>query len=116
MRHLKKGRKFGREPKLRRAMFRTMAASFFMRGRIRTTEAKAKELRPYVERALTRAQAPTLAHRRLLASSFSPAAATHAIRQAGELAGRPGGYTRIIKLGSRKSDNAKMAILEIIRS
>lgn len=115
MRHLKKGRKFGRERKLRRALIKTMASSFFMRGRITTTEAKAKELRPHVERALTRAQSPALANRRLLAAAFSPATAADAMRRAQEVAGRPGGYTRIVKLGSRKGDNAKMAILELVR-
>lgn len=115
MRHLKKGKKFGRERNQRRALMRTMAGSFFMHGRIETTEAKAKALRPFVEHALTRAMQPTIADRRLLTAAFSPAAAKHAIERAAEVGGRPGGYTRIIKLGSRRSDSAAMAILELIR-
>ncbi|MEK7541802.1 MAG: 50S ribosomal protein L17 [Patescibacteria group bacterium] len=115
MRHLKKGRKFGRERKLRRALYKNMAADFFMRGRIATTEAKAKELRPYMEQVLTRAKSPTLANRRMLAASVSPAAAAHATRHASTSAARPGGYTRIIKQGSRRSDGARMAILELVR-
>lgn len=96
-------------------MFRTLTASFFLRGRATTTEAKAKELRPYVERMLTRARVLTPANRRLLAGSLSREAAGHAIRRAAEIAGRPGGYTRIIKLKNRRSDNAKMAILEMVK-
>lgn len=91
-----------------------MAASFFMLGRIRTTEAKAKELRPYVEKCLTRAKSPTLANRRLLASGFSPRIVEFAIARAAEVSGRLGGYTRIVRMGPRKSDGAKMAILEFV--
>ncbi|OGZ97321.1 MAG: 50S ribosomal protein L17 [Candidatus Sungbacteria bacterium RIFCSPLOWO2_02_FULL_54_10] len=115
MRHLKRGKKFGRERDARRALMKTMAASFFMHGRIETTEAKARALRPYVEKTLTRAKAPTLSNRRLLIAASSPAAAQHAIQRAGEMAGRPGGYTRIIKVGVRKSDSARIAILELVK-
>lgn len=115
MRHLKKGKKFGRETGQRRALFKTMAASFFMHGRIETTEAKAKALRPYVEKVLTRAKSPTLANRRLLVSLSSTATTKYAIQRAGELVGRPGGYTRIIKMGARKSDSARIAILELVK-
>lgn len=115
MRHLKKGRKFGRVANQRRALLKSMAASFFMLGRIRTTEAKAKELRPYVEKYLTRAKSSTLANRRLLASAFTPRTAGNAIARAAEVQGRQGGYTRIVKLGARKSDGARMALLELVR-
>ena len=93
---------------------KSMAASFFIHGRIKTTEAKAKALRPYVERTLTRAGTPTVANRRLLSAASSPRTATYAIRRAGELNGRPGGYTRIMKMGPRKGDSANMALLELI--
>lgn len=86
-----------------------------MLGRIRTTEAKAKELRPYVEKYLTRAKLPTLANRRLLASGFGPRIAASAVARAAELAGRLGGYTRIVRMGPRKSDGARMAILELVK-
>ena len=115
MRHLRKGRKLGRERKLRRALLKNMTADFFARGRIETTEAKAKELRPLVEQLLTRATKQTLANRRILASSLSPVAAAQAIRRAGAFTGRPGGYVRIVKRGARKSDNARMAILELVQ-
>lgn len=115
MRHLKKAGKFGRERGPRRALMRAMAASFFLRGRMETTEAKAKALRPYVEKALTRAKYPTLANRRLLTAMFSYTAAAHAIRRAGETAERAGGYTRVVKRGARKSDSARMAILEMVK-
>lgn len=116
MRHLKKGKKFGRERNQRRALMKSMADSFFMHGRIRTTEAKAKALRPYVEHALTRAKSPALADRRMLIAQSSPLLARRAIRMAEETAGRRGGYTRIVKLGERRSDSAKMAMLEMVKS
>ncbi len=91
-----------------------LAGSFFMEGRIRTTEAKAKELRPFVEKYITRGKNPTLASRRLLIASFSPAIAQRIIARAREMADRHGGYTRIIKTGVRKSDSAAMAIIELV--
>jgi len=115
MRHLKKGRKFGRVASQRRALLKSMAASFFMLGRIRTTEAKAKELRPVVEKFLTRAKSPGLTNRRMLAAALDQRTAEHAIRRAEEIASRPGGYTRIIKLGMRKTDGARMALIELVK-
>jgi len=85
-----------------------------MRGRIRTTEAKAKELRPFAEQCVTRGKNPTLAGRRLLAASFSPAIAARIIERARSMGDRKGGYTRIIKVGARKSDGARMAIIEFV--
>lgn len=115
MRHLKKGRKFGRERDQRRALMRGMAASFFARGKITTTEAKAKALRPFVERMITRAKSPTRAGRRLLIARSSPWLTENILRTAGQAAGRQGGYTRITKLGARRSDSAKMAMLEMVK-
>lgn len=114
MRHLKKGRKFGRKTDQRAALKKSLASSFFMLGRITTTEAKAKEMRPIVERYLTRAKNPSLANRRLLAAIFSDAVIKKIFAQAADLMARPGGYTRIIRLGQRKTDGAKMAILELL--
>lgn len=114
MRHLKKGRKFGRETGQRRALLRGLAESFFMHGRIRTTEAKAKELRPFVEKYITRGKDPTLASRRMLIAAFSPAIAQRIIARADQVRDRKGGYTRIIKIGARKSDSAAMAIIELV--
>jgi large subunit ribosomal protein L17 len=114
MRHLKKGRKFGRETGQRTALIRGLARSFFEHGRIRTTEAKAKELRPFVEKCITRGKSPSLASRRMLIASFSPATARRIISRADTVRDRKGGYTRIIKTGPRKSDNARMAIIEMV--
>lgn len=92
-----------------------MAASFFLLGRIRSTEAKVKELRPYAEKLLTCAKSPTLANRRLLAGLLAPMVVASAIARAAEMRQRQGGYTRIVKLGPRRSDGAKMAILELVK-
>lgn len=91
-----------------------LARSFFMEGRIRTTEAKAKELRPLVEKYITRGKNPALASRRILIASFSPIIAQKIIARADTLHDRKGGYTRIIKTGVRKSDSARMAIIEFV--
>lgn len=115
MRHLKKGKKFGRERDQRRALLTNMAVAFFTHGRIQTTEAKAKALRPYVEHAITRAKSATLADHRILIARFSPLLARRAIQTAREAARRQSGYTRIVKLGARRSDSAKMAILELVK-
>ncbi|MDP3772403.1 MAG: 50S ribosomal protein L17 [bacterium] len=115
MRHLKKARKFGRVRKVRAGFLKGLAASFFMKGRIATTEARAKELRPYVERFLTRGQGGALADRRLLREAFSDEVTKKIIADAAVISGRAGGYTRITKLGLRKSDAARRAVLELIR-
>lgn len=112
MRHLRAGKKFSRRSGPRRALMRTLAASFFLHGKIRTTEAKAKALRPYAERLITRARRAGLADRRLLASSLPRAAWARAIADAARSSVRPGGYTRITRIGARRSDASPMAILE----
>lgn len=115
MRHLKKGRKFGRTSGERRAMLEILASQLILRDRIRTGEAKAKELRPFVEKLVTRARSGSLADRRALGRVIPPPAASRLIKiVAPRMAARPGGYTRIIKLGPRKSDSARMAIIEFV--
>lgn len=94
---------------------KTLASSFFLSGRIRTTEAKARELRPLVEKFLTRAHEPTLANRRILRAFLSSRASGGAAALATELGSRPGGYTRIVKTGPRRRDAANMAILELVK-
>lgn len=101
--------------KVRAGFLKGLAASFFMKGRIATTEARAKELRPYVERFLTRGRGGALADRRLLRETFSAAVTKKIITDAAGLSGTTGGYTRITKIGVRKSDAARRAILELIR-
>lgn len=86
-----------------------------MHGRITTGEAKAKELRPLVEKMISRAKDPSLAARRKLRRELpEPAAAKLVKTIATRMMSRPGGYTRIIKLVPRKSDSARMAIIEFV--
>lgn len=115
MKHLKKGRKFGRVRKIRRALMKSLASSFFTYGRIKTSEAKAKELRPWVEKILTRAKTLSLQNRRILRKSFSEAVVKKIGEQAKSVLDRKGGYTRIMKIGARKRDGARMAILELVK-
>lgn len=94
---------------------KTLASSFVASGRMRTTEAKARELRPLVEKFLTRARTPTLANRRILRGFFSPQASRRIIALAAGIGDRPGGYTRIVKTGFRRRDSAKIAIFELVK-
>src|SRR3989344_7881033 len=116
MRHLKKGRKFGREEGQRAALLKTRGGSLFLRGKTQTTEAKAKELRPYVEKFVPRARRATLADRRALLAALPPVAVKSAFTRAESMKDRPGGYTRITKLGARKGDSARMAVIEFVVS
>jgi large subunit ribosomal protein L17 len=117
MRHRKKGRKFGRIKKVRRALFRSLMRSLILEERIRTTEAKAKEIRPKIERLVTKAKKNTLASRREVLMNIADEASIKKIFSeiAPKFRERPGGYTRIIKLPPRGSDNAKMAIIEFVK-
>jgi large subunit ribosomal protein L17 len=156
MRHLKAGRKFGRNTSHRRAMFRNLAANLVLHERIETTDAKAKELRRIAERLITKAtrlgedltkDTSTLAdnerqqvlarrvHAQRLVARFLPRNVAKQ-GQDGEIvevdliyklfheiaprymervaAGKGGGYTRIVKLGSRRGDNAPVSIIEFV--
>jgi large subunit ribosomal protein L17 len=118
MRHHNANRKFGRPKNQRSALLKGLAESLITHGRIMTTEAKAKELRPAVEKMVTKAKNPTLANRRLLLGGFynNEAVATKLISDiAPRFAGRDGGYTRIIKLALRKSDASPMAVIEFVQ-
>jgi large subunit ribosomal protein L17 len=115
MRNLIKGRKFHRETAQRKAMLRTMATSLIMKEKIKTGEAKAKELSGYVEKKITRAKKGDLAASRYLAKFFCPRAVSKLVKEvAPKYKDRAGGYTRIVKLGPRKTDGAKMAIIELV--
>lgn len=116
MRHLRKGRKFGRVRKVRRSLLRNLAAAFFAQGKITTTEAKAKELRPMVEHMISQAKQGDLARRRHLAARLPRKTVTKLTHEiAPRFSTRPGGYTRIIKVGKRKGDSAALALLELIK-
>ncbi len=117
MRHLKAGnRKFGRSASHRKAMFRNMVTALIRRERIRTTLAKAKELRSKVEKVITLGKKNTLHARRLALRHV--AERDTVLKLFGDLseryANRPGGYTRIIKIGNRRGDDAPMAFIELV--
>lgn len=86
-----------------------------VRGKIRTTEARAKEIRPLVEKLVTKAKNPTLQNRRILIAELGAAVtAGKLIKMCGQYSGRAGGYLRITKLGPRKGDAANMAVIEFV--
>ncbi|HSG08321.1 MAG TPA: 50S ribosomal protein L17 [Longimicrobiales bacterium] len=116
MRHRNKGRKLSRTASHKRATMRNMATSLFKHGRIETTTAKAKELRPYAERLVTLAKRGDLHARRLVATKIQDRVVLGALFDdiAPRFAERPGGYTRILKLGNRKGDAAEMSLIELV--
>ncbi len=109
-------RKLGRTSEHRKSLLRNMAASLIAHERIRTTETKAKELRPFVEKLITLGKKDTLHARRRALSILPRKDIVH--RLFGEISPRfnerPGGYTRILKLGPRKGDGASMAFIELV--
>ena len=116
MRHRWSGKKLGRTSKHRNAMTRNMVTSLIDEERVRTTLAKAKEVRRHAERIITLGKRGTL-HARRRAAVFlkTPASVQKLMDTIGpRYAERPGGYTRIIKLGPRRGDNAEMALIELV--
>ena len=116
MRHGKKGNHLGRTDSHRKAMLANMASSLIKHKRISTTLAKAKALRMYVEPLLTKSKTDTTHSRRIVFSYLQDKdTVTELFRDvAAKIASRPGGYTRIIKLNNRLSDNAEMALIELV--
>ena len=114
MRHGKAARKLGRVRKQRKALLWSLVVALIDRGRITTTEAKAKEVRPVVEKAITRGKSQSIAARRILSSKFPQATVSKIIKEvAPKYSDVPGGYTRITKLPPRMSDSARMAVIEL---
>lgn len=116
MRHGKKDNHLSRTHSHREAMLQNMAASLILHKRIETTVAKAKELRKFVEPILTRAKDDTYQNRRVV---FQTLHNKETIKElfgavADKIANRPGGYTRIIKLGNRLGDNAETCLIELV--
>jgi len=108
MRKLKQGRKLSRKRNQRKALLKSLASAIFLHKKIKTTEAKAKEV--------SRAKKGDLSSRRILAKYFSKDLVKKLVDEiALNYKDRKGGYTRIIKLGPRKSDGAKMAIIELMK-
>lgn len=117
MRHHNANRKFGRPKNGRIALLKGLAAALIEHGKILTTEAKAKELRPKIEKMVTKAKNPTLSNRRLLLSGLynnTDLVEKLVTDVAPRFAERAGGYTRITKIVQRKGDASKMAVIEFI--
>jgi large subunit ribosomal protein L17 len=116
MRHRVHGRKLGRTSAHRKALFRNQLTALFTHERIITTLAKAKELRPIAERMVTTARTGTLAARRRVAVMVQDKEIARRLFEeiAPRFADRPGGYTRIMRLGRRHGDNAELAIIEFV--
>ncbi|NIM59396.1 MAG: 50S ribosomal protein L17 [Candidatus Aminicenantes bacterium] len=118
MRHLVKRKKLGRDTSHRRALLRNLVTSFLEKERIRTTLAKAKAARPLAEKMITLARKDTLhAKRQALSFIYKKPVVKKLFEELGpRFSERPGGYTRIVKIGPRAGDGAEMAILELIGS
>ncbi|PIS17341.1 MAG: 50S ribosomal protein L17 [Candidatus Nealsonbacteria bacterium CG09_land_8_20_14_0_10_42_14] len=116
MRKRKKGRKLSRQSGQRRALMKALVSALVSVERIKTTETKAKETAPIMERLISRAKKGDLASRRLLLKFLSLKLVKKLIEEiAPRYRERKGGYTRIIKLGPRQTDGARMAIIEFVK-
>lgn len=116
MRHHNSNRKFGRVTKVRKGLMRSLAVALVEKGKIKTTEPKAKELRPYVEKLVTAGKKNTLASRRAIIEKIGGAKSAKIILEtlSPKYMDRKGGYTRITKLGKRLKDASPMAYIEFI--
>src|SRR5260370_38372168 len=116
MRPKKSGRRFNRDTNARKALMRNLCTSLLETGRITTTEAKAKELRRWVERLITTAKDQDLSARRRVAAEVSKPEVVERLfsHLLARLAGRPGGYPRISHKGPRLADPAPMVLIELV--
>ena len=115
MNHSKAGRKFGREKKVRDSLLKSLALALVMENKIKTTDAKARSLRPFVEKLVTTGRLGTVASRRNLVSKIGAIGAEKIMKDVSpKYVGRSGGYTRITKLPWRISDGSLMAVIEFI--
>lgn len=115
MKKLQTGRKLHRERDQRKALLKTLATSLILKEKIVTTEAKAKELSPFVQTKITRAKKGDITARRYLSTLFTPKAVKKLIDDLGvRYKDRKGGYVRITKMGQRKSDSSKMAMIQLV--
>lgn len=131
MRKRIKAKKLSRSRDQRKALRKSLMSEFFLHGKIKTTEAKAKEIQPLIEKFITKAKSVNysktdednkdkanggVSQRRLLGKLFSSEIVKKIIEEiAPQFKNRNGGYTRIIKIGARKSDSAKIAIIELVK-
>jgi large subunit ribosomal protein L17 len=113
-----KGPRMGGSPAHERLMLANLASALFEHGRITTTESKAKRLRPYAEHLITFGKRGDLHARRQVLKRLNDKSVVHTLFEeiGPRYANRPGGYTRIVKLGPRKGDNAPMAIIELVEA
>ena len=117
MRHLKSGRKLSRRKDHRTAMLANLAASIIQHERVHTTDAKAKEVRPFIEKMVTFARRGDIHARRIVLARLkgNQSAVKKLFDEIGpRYTARPGGYTRIIKLGFRQGDNSAMSLIEFV--
>jgi large subunit ribosomal protein L17 len=113
-----KGARLGGSPAHQRLILANLATALFEHGRITTTEAKARRLRPYAEQLISKAKVDTVANRRRVVKVIRDQDVLHTLfTEIGPaMSTRPGGYTRITKIGPRKGDNAPMAVIEIVEA
>jgi large subunit ribosomal protein L17 len=117
MRHHNTKRKFGRDKNQRKTLLSSLALNLIVRGKIKTTEPKAKELRPFIEKIITKAKNDTISTRRVVISKLLNR--SKEVKKLFEVIvpkykDKNGGYTRVLKLGARKADGAKMAQIEFV--
>ncbi len=117
MRHHNTKRKFGRTKNQKKALLNSLALNLIVRGKIKTTEPKAKELRPFIEKLITKAKKGDMATRRVIISKLSNR--SREVKKLFEIIApkykdQKGGYTRVLKLGLRKADGAPMALIEFV--
>jgi len=116
MRHRRAGKKLGRDSAHRRALYSNLAGALIEHGRIKTTQAKAKAVKPFAEQMITLGKRGDLHARRLALAELRSQDVVHQLFAdvAPRFANRPGGYTRIVKLGPRLGDAAEMVYLELV--
>src|SRR5213592_1888388 len=116
MRHHRAGKKLGRDSSHRKALYANLAGSLIEHGRIKTTEAKAKAVKPFAEQMITLGKRGDLAARRQAIAELRSQDVVHQLFAdvAPRFVDRPGGYTRIVKLGPRQGDAADMVYLELV--
>lgn len=116
MRHHRAGKKLGRDASHRRALYANLAGSLIEHGRIKTTEAKAKAVKPFAEQMITLGKRGDLSARRQALARLRSQDVVHVLfaEVAPRFTDRPGGYTRIVKLGPRAGDAAEMVYLELV--
>ncbi len=116
MRHQRSGKKLGRDSAHRKALYSNLAGALIEHGRIRTTEAKAKAVKPFAEKMITLGKRGDLHARRQALAALRSNTVVHQLfaEIAPRFAERPGGYTRIVRLGQRQGDAAEMVYLELV--